>query len=70
MYSMSGMPPEYLPNYFVKRFDIHGRKLRDIEAFDIPGCRLSMGQRAFYYQGIISEIVFLQISRLTVLKHS
>ena len=48
----NGLAPEYLSNYFVERFGIHGRKTRRSGSINIPGCRLSLGQRAFYHQGI------------------
>ena len=48
---INGMAPEYLCRYFKKRSTVHGRITRGSSSMDIPGCRLSTGQRSFYYRG-------------------
>ena len=40
---VNGLAPDYLGKYFVKRSAVHNKNTR--------GCRLSMGQRAFYFRG-------------------
>ena len=47
------MAPEYLGRYFKKRSIVHGRNTRGSSSMEIPGCRLSTGQRSFYlYRGV------------------
>ena len=37
--------------YFFKRSAVHNRNTRGCNSFVVPRCRLSTGQRAFYYRG-------------------
>ena len=48
---VNGLAPDYLGKYFVKCSAVHNRNTRGCNNFVIPRCRLSMGQRAFYYRG-------------------
>jgi hypothetical protein len=62
---MNGLAPEYLSKYFVKRSAIHGRNTRGSGSLDIPRCRLSTGQRAFFISGESANgTVLLQISKM------
>ena len=45
------MAPDYLGKYFIKRLVVHNTNTRQCNNFVIPQCRLSMGQRAFYFRG-------------------
>ena len=49
---INGLVPEYLSNYFVKRSSIHSRNTRGSGDLNIPLCRLSTGQRGFYFRGV------------------
>ena len=48
---VNGLAPDYLVKYFVKRSAVHNRNTRGCNGFVVPRCRLSTGQRAFYYSG-------------------
>ena len=48
---VNGLAPDYLGKYFVKRSKVHCRNTRACNNFVVPRCRLSMGQRAFYFRG-------------------
>ena len=48
---VNGLAPDYLIKYFVKRSAVHNRNTRGCNSFVIPRCRLSTGQRGFYYRG-------------------
>ena len=48
---VNGLAPDYLIKYFVKRSAVHYRNTRGCNSFVIPRCRLSTGQRGFYYRG-------------------
>ena len=41
----------YLGKYFFKRLEVHNKNTRGCNNFVVPQCRLSMGQRAFYFRG-------------------
>ena len=45
------LAPDYLGKHFVKRSAVHNRNTRGCNDFVTPRCRLSMGQRAFYFRG-------------------
>ena len=47
----NGLAPDYLIKYFVKRSAVHNRNTRGCNSFVVPRCRLSTGQRGFYYPG-------------------
>ena len=48
---VNGLAPDYLGKYFVKRSPVHNKNTQGCNNFVVPQCRLSMGQRAFYFQG-------------------
>ena len=48
---VNGLAPDYLGKYFVKRSAVHNKNTRGCNNFVVPQCTLSMGQRAFYFQG-------------------
>ena len=48
---VNGLAPDYLGKYFVKRSAVHNKNTRGCNNFVVPRCRLSMGQRAFYFRG-------------------
>ena len=48
---VNGLAPDNLGKYFVKRSEVHCRNTRACNNFVVPRCRLSMGQRAFYFRG-------------------
>lgn len=48
---VNGLAPDYLRKYFVKRSAVHNKNTGGCNDFVIPQCRLSMGQRAFYFRG-------------------
>ena len=48
---VNGLAPDYLVQYFVKRSAVHNRNTRECKSSAVPRCRLSTGQRAFYYWG-------------------
>ena len=48
---VNGLAPDYVGKYFVKCSAVHNRNTRGCNNFVIPRCRLSMGQRAFYFYG-------------------
>ena len=45
---VNGLAPDYLGKYFVKRSPVHNKNTRG--CFVVPRCRLTMGQRAFYFR--------------------
>ena len=47
---VNGLAPDYLIKYFVKHSAVHYRNTRGCNSFVVPRCRLSTGQRGFYYQ--------------------
>ena len=47
---VNGLAPDYLGKYFVKRSAVHNKNTRGSNNFVVPRCRLSMGQRAFYFR--------------------
>ena len=47
---VNGLAPDYLGKYFVKRSAVHNKNTRGCNNFVVPRCRLSMGQRAFYFR--------------------
>ena len=48
---VNGLAPDYLDKYFLKRSAVHNKNRRGYNNFVVPRCRLSMGQRAFYFRG-------------------
>ena len=48
---LNGLAPGYLAVYFVTRLAIHRRNLRRSGDLSLPRCRLSAGQRGFYFRG-------------------
>ncbi|CAH3175879.1 unnamed protein product, partial [Porites lobata] len=48
---VNGLAPDYLGKYFIKRSAVHNKNTRGCNDFVVPRCRLSMGQRAFYFRG-------------------
>ena len=48
---VNGLAPDYLGKYFFKRSTVHNRNTRGCNNFVNSRCRLSMGQRAFYFRG-------------------
>ena len=48
---VNGLAPDYLGKYFIKRSAVHNKNIRGCNNFVVPRCRLSMGQRAFYFRG-------------------
>ena len=46
---VNGLAPDYLGKYFIKRSAVHNKNTRGCNNFVVPLCRLSMGQRAFYF---------------------
>ena len=48
---VNGLAPDYLGKYFIKRSAVHNKNTRGCNNFVVPRCRLSMGQRAFYFRG-------------------
>ena len=49
---INGLAPDYLGKYFIKRSALHNKNTRGCNNFVVPRCRLSMGQRAFYFRGL------------------
>ena len=49
---VNGLTPDYLGKYFIKHSAVHNKNTRGCNNFVIPQCRLSMGQRAFYFRGL------------------
>ena len=43
---------DYLGKYFIKRSAVDNNNTRVCNNFVVPRCRLSMGQRAFYFRGL------------------
>ena len=48
---LNGLAPGYLADYFITRLAIHSRNLRGSGDLSLPRCRLSAGQRGFYFRG-------------------
>ena len=48
---LNGLTPGYLAVYFITRLAIHSRNLRRSGDLSLPRCRLSAGQRGFYFRG-------------------
>ena len=48
---VNGLAPDYLGKYFNKRSAVHNKNTRGCNNFVVPRCRLSVGQRAFYFRG-------------------
>ena len=48
---VNGLAPDYLGKYFIKRSAVHNKNTRGCNNFVVPGCKLSMGQREFYFRG-------------------
>ena len=48
---VNGLAPDYLGKYFIEHSAVHNKNTRGCNNFVIPQCRLSMGQRAFYFRG-------------------
>ena len=48
---VNGLAPDYLGKYFLKRSAVHNKNTRGSNNFVVLRCRLSMGQRAFYFRG-------------------
>ena len=48
---VNGLTPDYLGKYFIKCSAVHNKNTRGCNNFVVPRCRLSMGQRAFYFWG-------------------
>ena len=49
---VNGLAPDYLGKYFIEHSAVHNKNTRGCNNFVIPQCRLSMGQRAFYFRGL------------------
>ena len=48
---VNGLVPDYLGKYVITRSAVHNKNTRGCNNFVVPRCRLSMGQRAFYFRG-------------------
>ena len=48
---VNGLAPDYLGKYFIKRSAVRNKNTRGCDNFVVPGCKLSMGQREFYFRG-------------------
>ena len=48
---VNDLVPDYLSKYSIKRAAVHNKNTRGCNNFVVPRCRLSMGQRAFYFRG-------------------
>ena len=48
---LNGLTPTYLFHYFTTRTAIHSRNTRRSGDLSLPRCRLSAGQRRFYFRG-------------------
>ena len=48
---LNGLAPGYLADYFITRLANHSRNLRRSGDLSLPRCRLSAGQRRFYFRG-------------------
>ena len=48
---VNGLASDYLGKYFIDHSAVHNKNTRGCNNFVIPQCRLSMGQRAFYFRG-------------------
>ena len=48
---VNGLAPDYLGKYFINRSVVHNNNTRGCNNFVVPRCRLSTGQRAFYFRG-------------------
>ena len=48
---LNGLAPGYLADYFITRLANHSRNLRRSGDLSLPRCRLSAGQRGFYFRG-------------------
>ena len=48
---VNDLAPDYLGKYFIKRSAVQNKNTRGCNNFVVPRCRLSMGQRAFYFRG-------------------
>ena len=49
MLRINGLAADYLGRYFVKRLAFHNKNTRGCNSFVVPRCRLSIGQRTFYF---------------------
>ena len=58
---VNGLAPDYLGKYFIKRSAVHNKNTRGCNNFVVPRCRLSMGQRAFYFRGPRNGMGYLTI---------
>ena len=61
---VNGLAPDNLGKYFVKRSAVYNRNTRGCNNFVIPRCRLSMGQRAFYFPVHGNGMGYLTTSRI------
>ena len=48
---VNGLTPDYLGKYFIKCSSVHNKNTKGCNNFVVLRCRLSMGQRAFYFRG-------------------
>ena len=48
---VNGLAPDCLGRYFLKLSAVHNKNTRGCNNFVVPRCRLSMGQKAFYFLG-------------------
>ena len=48
---VNGLAPDHLSKYFIKRSVVHNKNTSECNNFVVPRCRLSTGQRAFYFRG-------------------
>ena len=49
---LQGLSPSYLSDKFSTRVTVHNRQSRYRNSLNVPQCRITAGQRAFYYRGV------------------
>ena len=49
---LQGLSLSYLSDKFSTRATVHNRQTRYRNSLNIPHCRITAGQRAFYYRGV------------------
>ena len=60
---VNGLAADYLGKYFIKCSAVHNKNTRGCNNFVVPRCRLSMGQRAFYFRVQRNGMGYLTILR-------
>ena len=49
---MNGLVPPYLSTMFTLRSEVHNRSTRNCDKLQIPKCRTTLAQQAFYYRAV------------------